>query len=124
MSMLPAFVLTLTLLVAFVMIPRIYLDWLHFRAYLQEGELEKLLELQGQENGWVIRHFSCALIGVALVIFVRLYPGLNPPEHLDSVTASYSVVSFVLALVESLFAQKIAQLTAVEGEPVGEQQEK
>jgi hypothetical protein len=117
-SMLTALMMTLLTMVTFCMIPRIGLDWLRFKEYAQEGDRENLLMLQRQENGWVIRHFVCALFAVALVVTMKTCPNLGQPEHLAAVTALYAVISLCFALVESVLSQRIYQYALACMEPV------
>lgn len=116
-SMLTALMLTLLTLVTFCMIPRIGFDWLRFRDYARENDLENLLMLQRQENGWVIRHLICALFAVALVVAMKTCPNLGQPERLAAVTALYAVMSFGFALIESILSQRIYQCAITRMEP-------
>ncbi|KAA0895150.1 hypothetical protein F6V25_04945 [Oryzomonas japonica] len=118
MSTLTALMMTLLTMVTFCMIPRIGFDWLRFREYAKEDDREKLLMLQRQENGWVIRHLACALCAVALVVAMKTCPNLGQPERLAAVTAVYAVISFCFALVESILSQRIYQFTVSRMEAV------
>jgi hypothetical protein len=110
MTILPAFMLTLTLAVLLTVVPRLVLTWMDFRE-LAEGDCQEALSLMlQQQNGWVMRHFICAMAGTVLVAAMKTMPGLNPPEHLAAVTTAYVLVSFTFALAESLLALKIAPL--------------
>lgn len=110
MSLLPALMLTLTLAVLLTVMPRLAFAWLQFKELVVDEDREGLLALLQQENGWVVRHFVCAMFGVALVALMKTVPSLNPPEYLATVTTGYVLVSFAFALAESLLAQKIAPL--------------
>ncbi|QEM68282.1 hypothetical protein FO488_08970 [Geobacter sp. FeAm09] len=110
--------MTLLTMVTFCMIPRIGFDWLRFREYAHEGDREKLIMLQRQENGWALRHLVCALCAVALVAVMKTCPNLGQPDRLAAVTAVYAVISFCFALVESILSQRIYQLIVSRMEPV------
>ena len=112
MTLLPAFMLTLTLAVLIVVVPRIFGDWLRCQELNATGDCEGLQQMLRQENGWVVRHSICAVVGVGLVAMLKAVPSLNPPEHLAAVTTGYVMLSFFFALTESLLAQKIALLVS------------
>jgi hypothetical protein len=110
MTLLPAFMLTLTLAVLLTVTPRFVLTCFHFRE-LAEGDCKEALSaMLQQENGWVARHFVCAMAGTVLVALMKTMPSLNPPEYLAAITTGYVLVSFTFALAESLLALKIAPL--------------
>lgn len=118
MVMLPALMLTLTLAVLISVAPRIVSTWMQFKELAAEDDREGLLALLQQENGWVVRHFACALFGVGLVAMMKTMPTPDLPESLAAVTAAYVVMSFAFALAESLLAQKIAPLVTGATTPV------
>jgi len=110
MTVLPAIMLTLTLAVLVTVGPRVMFTWQQFRELAENEDKEGLLALLHQENGWVLRHFVCAMFGTALVALMLTMPSLNPPEYLAAVITGYVLVSFAFALIESLLALKIAPL--------------
>lgn len=118
MAMLPALMLTLTLAVLISVAPRIVFTWMQFNELAAEGNREELLVLLRQENGWVVRHFACALFGVGLVAMMKTMPTPDLPESLAAVTAAYVVMSFAFALAESMLAQKIAPLVTGTTAPI------
>jgi hypothetical protein len=118
MAMLPALMLTLTLAVLITVAPRIVFTWMQFKELAAEDNREELLTLLQQENGWVVRHFACALLGIGLVAMMKTMPTPDLPENLAAVTAVYVVMSFAFALAESLLAQKIAPLVTGMTTPV------
>lgn len=111
MTLLPAFMLTLTLTVLITVVPRTVFSWQQFSELAAAEDRGGLLELLRQENEWIVRHFVCAAAGTALVALLETLPCLNPPEYLTEMIGGYVLLSFALALLESLLAQKIAQLT-------------
>lgn len=111
MTLLPAFMLTLTLTVLLTVVPRTVFSWQQFSELAAAEDRDGLLELLRQENEWMMRHFVCAAAGTGLVALLETMPGLNPPEYLTEMIGGYVLLSFALALLESLLAQKIAQLT-------------
>lgn len=113
MSLLPAFMLTLTLAVLTTVIPRFVYALGQCNELAATGNREGLQALLGEQNGWIMRHFFCAAVGTALVVMMKTLPHLNPPEHLADITGSYAMISFGFALLDSLLAQKIARLLAV-----------
>lgn len=110
MSLFPAIMLTLTLAVLITVIPRIVFAWLQFKDLVADENREGLFVLLHQENGWIVRHFVCAMFGVALVVAMKIMPIHDLPEQLVAVTTAYVLISFSFALAESLLAQKIASL--------------
>lgn len=112
METISVLMLAITTAMTTFMVLRIYSDWLKFREYLREGEQERLLMLQGAENGWVQRHFMCALAAIAMVAVIEKCTHTLRFEQLAGVTATYAIISLAFAFVESLFAQKLAAVTA------------
>jgi hypothetical protein len=113
--------LTVTVMVTLIMIPRIYGSWLQIMESAEAGDIDKLVDLQAQQNNWIIRHFICALLALALVIAMEYCPDLGAPEQIIGATEGYCAISFVLALIESVLAQKISSLSINLMQPVKEQ---
>jgi len=111
MTILTSIMLTVTVTAALIMIPRVYGSWLQIMESAEAGDIDKLISLQAQQNSWVIRHFICALLALALVIGMKYCPDMGAPEQMFGVTAAYSALSFVLAFIESILAQKISTLS-------------
>ena len=113
MTLLPAVMMAITLTLTVVMVPKLYLSWLKAERLIQEGEVATLRELLCEQNGWVKRHFACGVTGLALVcLMMRHQPAQSPTALTDSV-ALYVTISLILAIVESLLAQKIADRLAL-----------
>lgn len=108
--------LSATLLVIFV--PRIYGSWLHFKEYVEEGDLERLIDLQSLHNEWVIRNLCMALLTMSFVAAMKYLPELENYSQTAAATAVYSVITFIFAFVESIMAQKISGYTATTLQPV------
>lgn len=120
MTMLTSYMLTLTLVIAVIMAPRIYANWLRLKEYTEEGDLDKLYELQREENSWVLRHFICAFCGLVLAALANYLPEMTASEQLIKITAIYSMLSFLLAFIESFISHKISILTIDRMEPAKE----
>lgn len=118
MTMLTTMMVTLSVVLVLIMIPRIYGNWLQFREYTEEGDMDKLAGLQSLHNEWVIRHLSMALLALGFVAAIKYIPELASYSQTAAATAVYSVISFVFAFVESLLAQKISGYTASTLHPV------
>lgn len=121
MTLLTSYILTLTLAIAIIMAPRIYTNWLRLKEYAEEGDLEKLGELLNEENNWVARHLFCAVCGLVLVALTKYLPSMDAPEQLIKMTAIYSMLSFLLAFIESILSHKISILNIAQMEPAKEQ---
>jgi hypothetical protein len=92
-----------------IMVPRIYGDWLHFQLFAREGDLDGLISLQRHTKEWVIRNYVCAAGGLVVVLLLRFFPALEPPEYLAEVTAIYAMITYAFAVVESLMVEKSSQ---------------
>lgn len=108
MTMLTTMMVTLSVILVLIMIPRVYGNWLQLREYIEEGDMDKLAGLQSLHNEWVIRHLSMALIALGFVAAIKYIPELANYSQTAEATAVYSLISFVFAFVESLLAQKIS----------------
>lgn len=117
MSLLPTLMLTLTMAVVITVVPRIVFAWMQFRELAADENREGLQALLREENSWVGRHFVCATFGVALVVMMKTMPDLGQPEHLAAAISGYVMISFILAVAESLLAQKIAPLVTGKNTP-------
>ncbi len=102
------------------MIPKLYGSWLQITESSEAGDIDKLIALQAQQNSWVIRHIICALVALALAISLEYCPDLGAPEQMLEVTAAYSALSFVLAFIESILAQRISNLSIILTQPLKE----
>ena len=112
MDALTIFMLAIIASLILIMVPRIYGDWVRFTLYREEGAMQELARMQTMENGWVLRHVTCAVAAIMLVAAMKLYPGFAGHDRLAAVTATYSLLSLMFAFAESLLAQKIAAVTA------------
>ena len=108
MAMLTSIMVVLSVFLVLVMVPRIYGNWLQFKEYAEEGDLDKLMSLQARHNEWVIRHLCMALLALGFVTAIKYLPELETYSQTAAATAVYSVISFTLAFAESLLAQKIS----------------
>lgn len=124
MAILTSYMLALTLVIAVIMTPRIYANWLRFKEYAEEGDLEKLGELLREENNWVARHLFCAFCGLVLAAFAKYLPEMGASEQLIRMTAVYSMLSLLLAFIESFLSHRISALTVARMEPAKERAEK
>lgn len=120
MKMLISYMLILTPIITVIMVPRIYANWLRFKEYADQEDLEKLGELLQEENSWTARHLFCAVCGLVLVTIAKYMPSMDAPEQLINATIIYSMLSFVLAFIESILSHKISILTISRLEPAKE----
>jgi len=107
MTMLTSMIVMLTAILILVSVPGIYGSWLQFKDSVAESDVNKLLRLQSQRNEFVIRHMCMALLALGFVVVMRCLPELERYSQTADATAVYSAISFTLALVESIFSQKI-----------------
>lgn len=112
MTMLTSITVMLSAVLIMIMVPRIYSNWLQFKEYMEQGDRDKLVELQTLHNQWVIRHFGMGLLALGFVTAMKHLPGLEMHSQAAAATAAYSAISLTLALVESILAQKIAAYAA------------
>ena len=59
MNMFGALMMTVTMTMTAVMLPRIYMSWIVAERYFLEGEIEQLMQLLVEQNSWVWRQFGC-----------------------------------------------------------------
>ena len=103
-----AMMLTVTLIMTAVMVPRIYLAWITAEIYRVEGEISALQELLAEQNRWVGRQFFCGATALAMLLMVKTSRhDLEIPATMAAALAAYSVISMGFAVLESLVAQKI-----------------
>lgn len=101
--------MTVTLTMAAVMIPRIYLSWVVAQELCSDGEIEPLLQLLAEQNSWVRRQFGCGAVAFALIWMVKTSQhDLEIPASMEAALAIYSGLSMVFAVLESLIAQRIS----------------
>ncbi len=98
----------LVLIMAFVMAPRIAMDWMKLQELRGEMGWDGLQALYAAKKEWINRHFVCAFAALLIVVFIKCEPGLKRFDPLAGVTGVYVVMSLAFAFVESLFAQMIA----------------
>ncbi len=120
MTMLTSMMVVLSVILVLIMVPRIYGSWLQFKEYAEDGDMNRLIGLQVLHNEWVIRHLSMALLALGLVAAMKYLPELGEYSQTAAATAVYSIISFTLAFVESLMAQKISGYTATTLQPAKE----
>lgn len=121
MTILTSIMVMLTVTLVMIMVPRIYSNRLQFREYAEEGDIDKLIELQAQHNQWIVRHLCMALLALGFVTTMKYLPELEIYSQTAVATAAYSVISFILAFVESIMAQKISGYASSILQPVKEQ---
>ncbi|HBA88839.1 MAG TPA: hypothetical protein DCZ75_12910 [Geobacter sp.] len=120
MNMFTAMMMTVTLTMTAVMVPRIYMSWMLAEERCIEGEIEPLLELLAEQNSWVLRQFGCGAIAFALIWMVRTSQhDLEIPAAMEAALAIYTAISMVFAVLESLIAQRISDfISCVPGSAV------
>lgn len=108
MNISTAMMVTVTLIMTAVMVPRIYLAWITADAYRIEGETDALRELLAEQNRWIGRQFFCGATALAMLLMVKTSRhDLEIPASMAAALAAYSVISMLLSVLESLVAQKI-----------------
>lgn len=120
MPILTSITVMLTTILIMIMVPRIYSNWLQFREFAEQGDLDRLIELQTLHNQWIIRHLFIALLALGFVTAMEYMPELERYSQTATAMATYSVISFILAFVESIMAQKIAGYAAASLLPIKE----
>lgn len=120
MTMLTSITVMLAAILILIMVPRIYSNWLQFREYAEQSDLDKLIELQALHNQWIIRHLFIALLALGFVTAMKYMPELEMYSQTATAMAAYSIISFILAFAESIMAQKIAAYAAASLQPVKE----
>lgn len=120
MTMPTSIMVMLSVILTLIMVPRIYSNWLQFKEYAEEGDLDKLISLQAQHNQWIIRHLCMALLALGFVTAMKHLPELEIHSQTAAATAAYSILSFLLAFVESILAQKISGFAAATLQPAKE----
>lgn len=124
MTMLTSIMVILSSSVALVMVPRIYGSWLQFKEASEDGDLDRLINLQTMHNEWVIRHLSMALLALGVVAAIKYLPELESYTQTAAATAIYCVLCFALAFAESIIAQRISGDTTAILHPVKHQKGK
>lgn len=101
-----ALMITLTFVMTFMMLPKVYWAWLKTEELYLEGELWKLRLLQAEENNWVRRHFGYGTLFFILA-WLSKHGAVAVAQETTAALALYSAISLGFALVESLLARRI-----------------
>ncbi|WP_224982751.1 hypothetical protein [Geomonas agri] len=119
MNMFGALMMTVTMTMTAVMLPRIYMSWIVAERYFLEGEIEQLMQLLIEQNNWVWRQFGCGAVAVAMIWMVRnSQHDLSIPASMEATLAVYATISLVFAILESLVAQRVSGFLALVPAPV------
>ncbi|MBJ6799356.1 hypothetical protein [Geomonas propionica] len=114
MNMFGAMMMTVTMTMTAVMLPRIYMSWLVAERHFLEGEIKQLMELLVEQNNWVWRQFGCGAVAVAMLWMVRhSQHDLSIPSSMEAALAFYATISLVFAVMESLIAQRVSGFLAL-----------
>ncbi|MBU5637025.1 hypothetical protein KOM00_09790 [Geomonas sp. Red69] len=114
MNMFGALMMTVTMTMTAVMLPRIYMSWIVAERYFLEGEIEQLMQLLVEQNSWVWRQFGCGAAAVAMIWMVRNSPhDLSIPTSMEAALAFYATISLLFAVLESLIAQRASGFLAL-----------
>ncbi|QXE88069.1 hypothetical protein KP003_06635 [Geomonas nitrogeniifigens] len=114
MNMFGALMMTVTMTMTAVMLPRIYMSWIVAERYFLEGEIEQLMQLLVEQNSWVWRQFGCGAAAVAMIWMVRNSPhDLSIPASMEAALAFYATISLLFAVLESLIAQRASGFLAL-----------
>lgn len=122
MTLLTSIMVMLSVILVLIMVPKIYGSWLQSREHVEQADLDGLLDLQAQHNEWVIRHLCMALLALGFVTAIKYLPELEMYSETAAATAAYCAISFTLAFVESILAQKISVCAASMLQPAKEPQ--
>ncbi len=122
MTMLTSIMVMLSVTLVLIMVPRIYGSWLLLKESAEEGDLDRLNDLQNQHNEWIIRHLCMALLALGFVVVIKYLPELEAYSQTASATAVYSFISLTFAIVESLLAQKISGFSTATLQPAKQRQ--
>ncbi|MBU5612702.1 hypothetical protein [Geomonas azotofigens] len=114
MNMFGALMMTVTMTMTAVMLPRIYMSWIVAERYFLEGETENLMQLLVEQNSWVWRQFGCGAVAVAMIWMVRnSQHDLAIPASMEATLAIYATISLAFAVLESLIAQRVSDFLAL-----------
>jgi hypothetical protein len=80
-------------------------EWQSIGEFRNHGDIDALRRQHQAANGWVARHFGCALVATAVLIMLERQYAFN---ELLGVLGVYIVISLICAVIESLLAQRIA----------------
>ena len=105
-----AMMMTITITMTLLMIPRIYYAWLRSVIFSVEEEREKLRLLQVEENVWVMRQIGYGLFLLTVLLLLKNYKPLEVSSGVTGALALYAMVSLLFAIVESVLAQKISDI--------------
>ncbi|TSK08782.1 MAG: hypothetical protein FPO08_05635 [Geobacter sp.] len=122
MNIYSALMMSVTMIMTAVMLPRIYFSWITAQ-HCDEAEIAQLEQLLAEQNRWIWRHFGCATLAVAMIWMAHNSPNdLGIPASMEMTLACYATVSLFFAVLESLIAQKVAAYLALV--PVAMREEK
>ncbi|MBJ6751312.1 hypothetical protein [Geomonas anaerohicana] len=114
MNMFGALMMTVTMTMTAVMLPRIYMSWIMAERCFLEGEIEQLMQLLVEQKNWVWRQFGCGAVAVAMIWMVRhSQHDLSIPASMEATLAIYATISLVFAILESLVAQRVSTFLAL-----------
>lgn len=113
MNMFGAMMMTVTVTMTAVMLPRIYMSWITAEERCIEEEIEQLQELLAEQNSWVVRQFGCGAVAIAMIWMVHNSKhDLGIPASMEAALGLYAAISLVFAVLESLIAQKVSDFLA------------
>lgn len=114
MNMFGALMMTVTVTMTAVMLPRLYMSWITAEQHFVEGETEQLGLLLAEQNRWVRRHFGCGAAAMAMIWMVHnSRHDLAIPASMETALAVYATISLAFAVLESLTAQRAANFLAL-----------
>lgn len=120
MNIFTALMMTVTLTMATVMVPRIYMSWMIASDCFVEGEIELLKALLVEQNSWVRRQFSCGAMAFVMLWMVKnSHHDLQLPASMEAALGIYATLSLLFAVLESIIAQKIDDFINCVPAPVG-----
>ena len=109
MNMFGALMMTVTMTMTGVMLPRIYMSWMTAKQLSADGEVGQMERLLAEQNAWVLRQLGCGAAAISLICMVRTSRyDLGVPASMEVALALYASISLAFAVLESLIAQKAA----------------
>ena len=115
-----AIMITVMLVMAVTIVPRVYCAFIEAENSYQEWEVRQLWVLLEERNAWVLRHFRLGLGALVLIWLSQCFSGMEIPVQLTAALAIYAVSSLNFAILETLLAQRITSMLASIPAPIRE----
>lgn len=115
-----ALMLTVMVVMAVTIVPRVYCAFSEAERSYQEWEVKVLWGLLEERNAWVLRHFRLGLGALVLIWLSQCFSGMEIPVQVIAALAIYAVTSLNFAILETLLAQRITSMLASIPAPIRE----